>query len=386
MVIYWAHGVLEGDEVTSYFFNSKTISAIVELPANIDTLIENMTINNKYTAEELIYNHTMFPFYTSFLPPERKVVIYKLMKGKNGGDIYNRGGLMATSISSNKYFKFCPECSKEDKLKYGELYWHRIHQIPGIVICSTHKIPLLDSKVLIHQENKHEYICANEENCKLNSSNEVNKQTTLDEEQTLIRLDKIINSEEYLKKLFILVKNVELLLNRQYNSRPSLWLWRNYNNKIIEFGFANVNGQVKQKELIRSFIDYYGEDLLYVLQSTVISDDESNWLSQIVRKHRKTFHPIRHLLLIQFLGITLDELFDEKIEVKPFGKGPWPCLNAGAEHYLQPVINDLKISYDSKSKKTIGIFTCSCGFIYSRRGPDVDKNDRYKIGRIKNFG
>lgn len=358
-------------------FNSKTISAIVELPANIGALIKNMPINNKYTAEDLIYNHTMFPFYTAFLPTSRKELIYKLMKGKNGGDIYNRVGLMATSISSNKYFKFCPECIKEDKLKYGELYWHRIHQIPGITICSKHKVPLLDSKVLVHQENKHEYRCATEENTSFNLSDAVEKQTALDE---------VINSKEYFNKLCILVENVELLLNRKYNNRPTLWFRENYTNRLIEIDLANINGRVRQKELVSSFTYYYGENLLYILQSTVESDNESNWLRQIVRKHRKTFHPLRHLLLIQFLGISLDELFNEDVKIKPFGEAPWPCLNAGAEHYLQSVIHNLKVSYDCKRKKTVGTFSCSCGFVYSRSGPDMDKNDRYKIGRIKNFG
>lgn len=367
-------------------FNSKTISAVVELPSNIDNLIKNMPVNCKYTQNEFINNNTMFPLYTAFLPAERKELIYELMRGKNGGDIYNRVGLMATSIRSNKYLKFCPECIKEDKLKYGELYWHRIHQIPGIAICSKHKIPLLDSKVLMHLENKHQYICATEENCSFNLSSKINDYITLEDKKALICLDKIINSKECFRKLFILVKNVELLLNRQYNNRPSLWFRGNYINKLIELGFANINGEVKQKQLISRFNEYYGEELLYILQSVVNPNNESNWLSQIVRKHRKTFHPLRHLLLMQFLDLTLDKVFNDNIEYKPFGEAPWPCLNGGAEHYLQPVIDNLKITYDGKSKKTIGTFTCSCGFVYSRSGPDMNKEDRYKVGRIKIFG
>ncbi|KYH30455.1 hypothetical protein CLTEP_26480 [Clostridium tepidiprofundi DSM 19306] len=70
-----------------------------------------------------------------------------------------------------------------------------------------------------------------------------------------------------------------------------------------------------------------------LVQSTVNINEESNWLRIIVRKHRKTFHPIRHLLMIDFLGMSLEELFYVKQECKPFGIGPWPCLNAGAEHY-----------------------------------------------------
>lgn len=34
----------------------------------------------------------------------------------------------------------------------------------------------------------------------------------------------------------------------------------------------------------------------------------------------------------------------------------------------------------------MGTFICDCGFIYSRRGPDTELCNRYKIGTIKKFG
>lgn len=367
-------------------YNSKTITAVVELPANMDVLIKNMPVNSTHTSDELIKNHTMFPFYSAFLPQDRKEIILNSMKDSKGGDIYNRIGIMATTIMSNKYFKFCSECIKEDYFKYGETYWHRIHQIPGISLCSKHIIHLSDSNVHIHSDNKHEYIYASEENCLFELINGVSKQTALESREMLNKLNNVMNFEEYYNKLCILIGNVELLLNRQYNSRPSMWFRENYINKLIELELANVNGQVRQQDLINSFNSFYGKDLLYILQSSVNADDESNWLSQIVRKHRKTFQPLRHLLMIQFLGITLDDLFVKKVENKSFGEAPWPCLNAGAEHYRQLTINDLKITYDCKSKKNVGTFSCSCGFAYSRSGPDVDINDRYRIGRVKCFG
>lgn len=44
------------------------------------------------------------------------------------------------------------------------------------------------------------------------------------------------------------------------------------------------------------------------------------------------------------------------------------------------------VTHCGDSKRPVGTFTCSCGFIYSRRGPDSSAEDRYRIGRIKNFG
>lgn len=38
--------------------------------------------------------------------------------------------------------KFCPICRTEDQQKYGEWYYHRSHQIPGVTVCYRHVVPL----------------------------------------------------------------------------------------------------------------------------------------------------------------------------------------------------------------------------------------------------
>ncbi len=70
----------------------------------------------------------------------------------------------------------------------------------------------------------------------------------------------------------------------------------------------------------------------------------------------------------------------------PFGEGPFLCLNPAAKHYLNPVITDLKVTTCCDTKRPVVTFSCSCGFVYSRRGPDMIPEDRKKIGRIKEFG
>lgn len=76
----------------------------------------------------------------------------------------------------------------------------------------------------------------------------------------------------------------------------------------------------------------------------------------------------------------------EKQQYKPFGYGPWPCLNKASDHYLQSVVTDMKVTYGADVKKPIGTFKCSCGFVYARSGPDVTEHARYTVGRIKAFG
>jgi len=289
------------------------------------------------------------------------------MKGENGGSIYTRTGIMASSIVLNQYFKFCPACTEEDKLQYGELYWHRVHQIPGVLVCPKHYVPLYNSQVPVRGYNKYQYKAASEENC--------------------VKPDiDMIYADDVFEKLVRLAEDAQVLLNSDFEKRNIGWYKEQYLAKMMKMGFATVNGKVYRKRLIKEFINYYGEEFLDMVQSSVDVDNDSNWLMDMIRKKNKTAHPIRHLLLSQFLGISLQDLFNKKMEYKPFGDGPWPCLNAASEHYLKPVVSDLKVTYSTDLKCPVGIFSCTCGFVYTRSGPDESVEARYRFGRIKKFG
>ena len=68
---------------------------------------------------------------------------------KNLYSFYPRIQRMASSVTTPRYFRFCPLCLKEDLQEYGEAYWHRLHQTPGVLACPVHAIPLSDSIVPI---------------------------------------------------------------------------------------------------------------------------------------------------------------------------------------------------------------------------------------------
>ncbi|MFT4413348.1 TnsD family transposase [Fredinandcohnia humi] len=354
-------------------FGSRSVTAVVDLSSNIDSLVGNLPIGNNQTSENLIMENTLYPFYSAFLPPERATIVLQSMKGNSGGSIHSRTGVMASTIKENRYIRVCKECSIESLKNYGELFWVRNHQIPGVIICSKHKTLLYDSKVLIHHFNKHEFVPASVDNCNIS-----------DEYTNLTNIGEVIESE-FIPKYIKIVDNVDKLLNNRYPNKPPEWFFSQYIERLKLMGLANINGVVKQKELREQFLNFYGESLLETVQSS-INDSDSSWLSTMVRKPRKTVHPIRHLLMIQFLGITLEELLNEEVDYLPFGESPFPCLNAGADHYLKPIVTDMTIRYDSKIKRPVGTFHCSCGFVYARSGPNSSEEDRYKVGRVKEFG
>ena len=79
-------------------FNSRTITATADLPCGLDNLVQNLPSSSSITADSLIQNHTLYPFYAPFLPPKRAKRVKQSMKSDRGGNIHTTAGVMASSI------------------------------------------------------------------------------------------------------------------------------------------------------------------------------------------------------------------------------------------------------------------------------------------------
>jgi len=351
-------------------FDSRTAAAVVDMPCYINALYWNLPEVKKIEPESLIMQHTLFPYYTAFLQQSRVNFVISAMKSNYGGDIHTSTGIMASNISVPEFLRFCPKCNMYDISTRGECYWHRIHQVPGVLVCPIHNEILQDSTIAVHGMNKHEFFAANEHNC--------------------ISKLRLISCNEEIDKLYTLANDIVWLIENYKTVRNSKELENGFRDRylaiLMDKGLATSKGRVYQNEFIEGFRTFYGDAFLSTIQCAVVDGFEDNWLSSIVRKHRKVFHPLRHLLLIRYLTGNIEDFFKSDYKYSPFGYGPWPCMNAATEHYNLMVVNNLKVTHSSDTKQPIGTFTCSCGFIYSRTGPDKCEDDIYKIGRIKQFG
>lgn len=355
---------ISNKETVNDAFSSRSASAIVDLPCRLNMLYLNLPKGTRYTPERIIRDHTLFPLFRPFLPEDRAQKAIEKMKG-SGGDVHTTIGIVSSAIPMLRFMRYCPTCFNEDRLQYGESYWHRNHQVFGVAGCHKHQKKLLDSSLQISEKVNKQYFC------------DITDALFENEEEIVW-----IPSEH---DLFI-ANAVEWLLQ---NEPPILGLQEIRKKYIIALqnqGYANFNGKVRTEKLIRNFVGFYGADYLKSVSSFVDMEIQGNWLFKLVRNPRSAMHPIRHLLLMHFLDQTPENFFMENEEYIPFGIGPWPCLNAAANHYGQNVIDDLHLSRGYVSRDPIGRFSCSCGFVYSRRGPDENEQDQFKIGKIKKYG
>jgi len=345
-------------------FEYDSAIATIDLPSHLNKLCSNLPAGSKLSCSEIIDNHTMYPLYAPFLPKKRARKVKKMMLSERGNAIHMSSGIMASGVISKKNLLFCPKCFDEDILMFGEPYWHRVHQIPGVFVCHIHDVIL--QKLKLDKWNRHKYISLPLEKPMGNF--------IIDENKIDNKTRKLLYEFALEVKKFLDLKNVPNL----YNSKKT------YMNMLHEKGYLTANNRIRQIKLHEQFLLFYGDEFLNLLSSSI--SNNNSWLADLVRKSKKAQHSIRHLLLIKFLFGSIKEFHDNMNTYHPFGEGPWPCLNKAAHHYLKNVVENCQVTRCSKSVRPVGTFICDCGFIYSRRGPDEKKQDRYKTGRIKQFG
>lgn len=338
-------------------FGDRFVCATVDLPSHLKLLADN--IQNAYTINEMIERHTLLPYYAHFMDPEKYDHMKKLMtEGSTEGVVHVSLGLPAGHVKSPKYLRCCPSCYEEEKM-IGEPYWHRSHQLPGVVFCPEHRVLLKESRVAFTtHHHKFEFV-------PLYSI----------EGDGLIDINVEAGWTETLQN--ISEESVRML------KRSSTEQVQNYRPWIIQKGYLTVGGKIRFDRLITDFRNYYSNPLLQFLSCEIDTNHFDTWFHKAIRGDEVITQPLRHLLLLRFFKCDRDLLLNQN---GPFGLGPWPCLNKAASHYRDPVIDECVVTRCSSTKLPVGTFSCSCGFVYSRRGPDKNEIDKYTIGRIKSFG
>lgn len=287
-------GILDNKTVLKELYGKVSITAGRQLPANFELILNNLPSRYCYNAEELIKEHTSFKFYTAFVPKEIAKKVYFNMIKDNGSNIYNVLGLSNNTVKPNNYLKYCECCIKCDRQKYGEAYWHLEHQLDGVLICRKHNKVL---KVL----NKSIYTANRQEFLNLDIENDVNR-------------DKYVavlsEHDMALQKLYC--ANVEKLMKSNFKFKDMNYFREMYVDKLVEKGISDNRMKLNQTQILKAFKSFYGDNYLSMLKINFDIENQYNWVTKITRKHRNIFHPLQHLLMIQFLNIDIEQLFTDK--------------------------------------------------------------------------
>mgnify|MGYP000058900663 FL=1 len=317
--------------------NSRTSIATLDLPSHLAKLSSQF----KYVSisvEELIFQHTLFPLYAPFIPAERKLKCIEWMTEKSNGGAHLASGIAASRLPSRHSVRYCPLCAAEQIQTYGEPYWQRVHQIVGLSTCTKHHVRLEIANYCLSKIHRHEYFPASKYHFQLTPVAEKNKQDNC------------------------IAKHITDLLAGGDGFSPNYEQWT-----IFYYELARRKCCVKG-----AYVDY---DVIYerltkqwpcewlCKHNLYPSDNQSNWLHCILRKHRKSFSYLEHIVLLEALNDgnwSIKQVLEEVADVNV------------------PALTKAVIKVDKTPKHIIRK--------YKRRWLKIVKNVGTKVGRAKDKG
>ncbi len=346
-------------------FGTANALAVINLPSHLGALVSNIPSGNPYSPELLIKRHTLLPYFAPFLERNQLASVMDDMIGERGPSVAGRAGIMASTVKDPATLQFCLRCVDTDRSQYGEAFWHRVHQLPGVCFCPHHQETML-----------------------LNSSVSTHNART---RHGFVTLEAVLRSpgDSYGSVAGQLRPVLEFI------ARESLWLltkWmpavglapiqERYIAALQERDLALPSGRVRARELASGIIDCFGHDFLKQWGCDLTAGSEHTWVLRMVRHPKGSQHPLKHLLLLNFLGQDADTFLRSGVRRTEKKYKPWPCLNPTADHYGSPVISAPRKIYRHPDGRDYGVFTCDCGFSY--RCPLNE--DPFAKARVLTFG
>lgn len=338
------------------------------MPSRLDHLVRALPPDHRFSIDLLIENHTLFPAYAAFWSHERGQRVRAAMRTGSRAKVEATAGLAGSRIRPPERLRYCPKCHKNDRECYGEPYWHRLHQMPGVEVCPRHNGFLEES----HVERR--------------TTGRWSRLTTAEEGATACDLRAVNDSNRLDAQLLAIARDIESLLE-SYDCGTEVQHLRNrYLRCLVNRRLATWNGRLRGREIIGSIKNHYAGEVLDRLQCSVESEDRTAWILRLLHGTRmQSAHPIHHLLAVHWLGLDIKAFLNLSPKIEPFGSGPWPCLNPAKPHKDNLLIHD--VEWHLRGERPVGVFECqACGFVYSRTGPERAECERANIGKVLTYG
>jgi hypothetical protein len=348
------------ESVNDELFGEDRPVANVDLPRNLDHFTAALPTNQYYTSDCIIARHSLSNLYAPFLTEANARRLRDEMKVTNTRSIsrlLNAAGL-SDSVRNPQWFRYCPECVISDRREFGETYWHRQHQVPGVEVCTTHELFLNNSCV---------------ETCLLPHKGLFPAESSA---QLLEFRSLDANSPEH-RSFLALARDACWLLSE--SSFGSGWEVLRYGiaELLEEKKFTTSDGKIRGRLLAAAVRSHYGADFLDSLQCFLSKEPtRHSWVQSFISnlmRNKRSSHPLRFLVMFQFFGLSAESFFEkfsqkplQSMETQVFGTSPFPCLNPVCTKFRRRVIQSFQVKSDW-ARIPIGIFSCECGYTYVRR-------------------
>lgn len=280
---------------TSCALYGQPASALIhDFTPNLGTVHRRFFAGSESGIEQLALRHTFLGYFLVNQP--ENVASAVMAATMNGPAPYLRLqlGIPASRVGASHPIKVCPQCIVEDEVMHGRAYLHLDHQLPSSLCCRKHYQPLLQEEMAqITPVHRRGWILP-----PLEGQKPACHTSTL----TDGKIEILLRLAEYSKKW---AESAPSTLTVEGLSQTYRW-------RLRDIGLATVGGSLRLRELLRSVRHHFaGLETLPGL--SVLSSVRADWpglVGVLARRSAKPGHPLKHLLLIEFLFGSWDQFRD----------------------------------------------------------------------------
>jgi hypothetical protein len=266
-----------------YMIGSNLQGLLSIIPKGIDRFSDITYPYISMEVDQLLEQHTVFPFVRTFFSQER---VNKILYNKN----YN--GLDDNAIAHNVWLgirskcplKYCLQCIIDDLNTSEYAYWKRCHQLLGVSTCHVHGSLLKNIDKVMDWGDIVDHVLKN--TCKNDTSATKNKGQLP---------PTYIHDMAYAK----LANDLLISSHRAYG--PEI-IYRAFRVALFDNGYMYRYCDVNFPKLRDSIISFYSNEYLSNFDAVIVNSiEDKDWLQRLLDKNI-CVKDIRHsLLLILFL-------------------------------------------------------------------------------------
>lgn len=287
-------------ETIGELFDDKRVRASVILPMKLGILADK-TAPFGLDFDALLLDRSMFPYYTVFNSQENTERVYQWAKNNESGSIQPALSAFG-NIQSPDSLRFCTECYYEEQKRYGQAYWHRLHQTPGVLVCERHLCRLLDSNIRYQVRFSKEYY------------------VTPELEQVFPAVIPPALSPESHQSAVLLAHDIRWLYQNYTYIRN---VFESYNYTFCdvfvyllrEMEFATENGALRRERFLKAFGEFYSDEFLSLVGLSY-QNDATPWMMRMCRTSKTATHPAKYALMARFTCGSLKSFIERAADSK----------------------------------------------------------------------
>jgi hypothetical protein len=239
----------------------------------VPTRISGFASSMGLTPQQALWEHTMFPYVTAFMPGDQRAELQKRLLSVGKAATVN-GPLTKVLMKCIPRRRLCANCAMEDMGKYGTHYWRRVHCLPGVNFCPNHLSPLFETNLPMLTTALHEPV-------EFGSFNSNSSQASIDE------LDQAV-----LRESMFALQSSPLRFDEDWTAQ--------YRKKAEERGYLLPNKDLATKHLCNDLQKWVSHGRLLQMDSEFVPNTRHAWPAILLRNSRNFSAP-KHIIMKAYL-------------------------------------------------------------------------------------